>query len=236
MKLSYIKNILNEEELKITDYFKDETAYHNFNFFVEEIKHNCQKILKFYQQNNCYRLIRGCDYKKPIFFLRKKYFEPRKPKDTKKSIDDFLEYYREKYFSQVPSRKHSLFCLFYHLDNVKDPVKFNGQNYGRPYIIYPSDDFKLFQSKYIKDFFESNVYYDIEDLIKSSWQDFYQLDLVMSPEIRNNLNKYFINSYDDNDLSRMFSKNQEIVIEANKVYHLDYTNNFLLNKFLYNKE
>jgi len=89
----------------------------------------------------------------------------RKPVDSNQSTDDFFEKYRKKYWPDIPSRRKATFSFSAKVTSRSlDAYEVSDFGYGSQLlVVIPKNGTKYFQSKYIKDFFDSTLSNDIRD-------------------------------------------------------------------------
>lgn len=103
------------------------------------------------------------------FYFRQSHTSKRKPLDTKKNVDNFLEKVREKQYPHIPSRQKAIFCFPQKLGlNKIKKIRISSLYGPNVYLIFFKNDARVFQSKDILDFSTSFVDFSISSFLDVS--------------------------------------------------------------------
>ncbi len=138
--------------MKLSSLLKENITYEMISIskFATHVKTYCSEAYNAFNEiDRC--LIRGLRRSAGINSNAYKIHKNGKRKliDTDSRIDEFIEYYRINHYSHLPSRQKSIFC-YTSIINTSATVSFG---YGDPYIVFPIDGSKYFQSKHTDDFY-----------------------------------------------------------------------------------
>jgi|2_EtaG_2_1085320.scaffolds.fasta_scaffold01400_3 hypothetical protein len=121
------------------------------------IKKECKHALRLYKSGGL-MLARTIKTNKP--YVIDKSPTNRVPIDSSKTTDTFMEGFRAAHHPNIPSRREAIFAA---------PTQ-GGKNTGydgKTYYCFPSDQSQYFHSPTISDFYDSDVYYSIEEAVNS---------------------------------------------------------------------
>lgn len=198
--------------MKLQNYLIEE----NKNIFLENLKKNCSRILKFYLEEQRF-LYRSVDQDIPIY-LEKIPRENRKPSNTSVKLHDMYDKLFKRKFGWY-ARSEGVFASF-EMNTI----------YGKPYLFFPFDDYKYLWSDDIGDLFTIGFYklgiMDKQNIPKKFYDEggtdlnikdkYYRWILDNLDQFEDIFMKKVINTYQNNQLEN--AKKQEIMFKCSRYY------------------
>ena len=204
---------------------------------AELIKNQCKKSAKFFKSKKGAVLARGSNDNDGVWYKREQRGK-RKPTDSAKMVDEFIESYRALNFAEIPSRQKAVF-----IEPIKHSSKAERGGYGDLFIIFPVDNFKIFQSNSVQDFFESNVYISIMGAL-GNWNldPAYDMNKLTSVKLKKAIDKLDLEDleeFDQKDFSNLtelgsyideftskYMSGNSIKIKKGDMYDFDFIKSF----------
>jgi ribosomal protein L31 len=151
---------------KLEDYDLEASEVIEFINVIKKVTDKCSDVIAEMKSSKKF-LIRMIKTKVKIAGFIKKYTGKRKPIDTQKNVDEFLEKYRKKWWPDIPSRQKAYFCTTGKMTkNVINAHSFADTQYGiQAVVILPVNGTKYFQSKTVGDFTTSEIAEAISDFL-----------------------------------------------------------------------
>jgi len=187
--------------------------------YEDEIKSNCSKAIDAFIHSDF--LVRGIKENRNVLYKPQKTTK-RAPVDSYIQIDNFIEIFRSSFYAKnsgnIPSRQKSAFAF-------KRNSYTESTNYGNSkYYVFPKDNCKLFQSKFVDDFYKSSVYNSIIDYFnnfKKDYPDVYKL--LLKKDILSDYDKTNVIACLENDIDNESSLQALDAMKTCTKYFKDYT-------------
>jgi len=232
LREAIFKSVPFDEVEKHVDYIQERVAGKGYKKMLQHIvaiSNGASNVVKdMTMKRIC--LVRGTDAKGSPVFSHSKRTTERKPVDSRRDIDEYVEQFRAKNYGSIPSRRKSVYCFLtnWTLGNSKAGMNEYARSYGRNiYVVFPLNGSKYFQSLKVPDFLNSWPYSMVEEYLEFKSRGVFlsgnEPDLTGNKESAfskvkkskdradEELDKYFTNS--NNKFAQMSKKNHEIVIE-----------------------